>query len=86
MNLKINLKKTSWYELLGFDTSCWYNNIKKIYKEIDGKYSGTLTIGKYRKLRTENDKLPPYPHYLFKLRTFDEFKMHLFSFEDDVCL
>jgi len=67
----------SWYELLGLDISCWYSSIKNIDKAIYGKYEGELTRRKYSELMKKDNKLPPYPQYLFKLHTFRDFVLEL---------
>lgn len=66
-------EKKSWYELLGFDTDCWYSNIKSLSNAISKKNTGMLTQKKYDKMANENENFPPYPHYLFRCKTFEEF-------------
>lgn len=70
---KEEFKTKSWYEWLEFDTSRWYQSIKVINKAIKGNYDGELTEEMYLDLVRDNKKLPPYPHYMFKLDELSDF-------------
>ena len=58
--------KTTWYELLGFDTSCWYQTKKQCINALAKLHKENVTKDIYHKLCTKDNKLPPNPAELFK--------------------
>lgn len=59
------LNHKSWYDILGYDTSIWYNNIEKCKRVLKGLYRGTITEKIYHKLRHNDPKLPLHPKFLY---------------------
>lgn len=61
-------EKSTWYEIMGYDISEWYDSINKIKKTIiklSNKKIGIINKISYNKLLKYDDKLPPNPEYLF---------------------
>lgn len=64
--------KTTWYELLHFDTSIWYQTINKcinVIKKLNIEHA-CITTEKYNELIKIDSKLPIYPYELFRLNGF----------------
>jgi superfamily II DNA or RNA helicase len=68
--------KESWYELLGIDTGCWYNDYGTIRKALYEITKEHITEEIYNKCLDSNSKLPPYPKEFFKKKNFMAIEKH----------
>ncbi|AYV82943.1 MAG: type III restriction enzyme, res subunit [Hyperionvirus sp.] len=74
------IDKKTWYDLLGYDTSIWYQNKNVMIKKIRNKIRkvNKLPIERiYRQMRKIDTKLPPYPQELYRLGGFINFEQIL---------
>lgn len=58
---KYKFENNTWYEILEFDTSDWYQKKEQVIKIVGNNCSKD----KYNKLVKKNNKLPPHPEYMF---------------------
>lgn len=80
---------TSWFEIMSFDTSCYYKNIlecKKAICSLFDKFDGIKITQKiYDNLRTFDKQLPPFPKEYFKKDKFGTVEKE-FEIDFDECL
>lgn len=67
---KNNFDNKTWYEILEFDTSEWYQSVSKCKTELQKMHNGTITEKIYNKLAKKNNKLPPHPKIFFVHKDF----------------
>lgn len=56
----------TWYEILGYDTSIWYQSVKECKEELKKIHNGNITEHNYYELRKIDNKLPPHPIDYYK--------------------
>jgi len=61
---------SNWYNLLGLDTSRWYQNKNECIMSLNKLCKDKITDSNYRELRKKDKKLPVNPFELYKLSGF----------------
>jgi superfamily II DNA or RNA helicase len=74
--------KSTWFELMEYDTSKYYKTIqecKNAINKLDKYHDEIITDKIYNKLRRKDNKLPPFPKEYFKRHGFTDISSHFNS-------